>query len=200
MYVNGLGFRAIETVKKVHHTTVINWLTEIGSVVPPDAQSEIPEVTEVDELETFIAKKNKIWLWTAVHQEPGILAWVSGERSAKTFQSLWRIINCLDCYLYVTDGYGVYPCFIINEDHITLQNIYDKSCSRSVSPWQKPKIVGLDMIWLDYRRYATSLPLRYEKRRCYSQTAQMLKYSIRLLIYDLRYGSVALRALCARSS
>lgn len=25
MYVNGSGFRAIERVKKVHHTTVINW-------------------------------------------------------------------------------------------------------------------------------------------------------------------------------
>lgn len=59
MYVNGLGFRAIERVKKVHHTTVINWVREIGSVVPPDAQSEIPEVTEVDELETFIAKKKQ---------------------------------------------------------------------------------------------------------------------------------------------
>lgn len=30
MYVNGSGFRAIERVKKVHHTTVIYWVKQIG--------------------------------------------------------------------------------------------------------------------------------------------------------------------------
>lgn len=30
MYVNGSGFRAIERVKKVHHTTVINWVKTCG--------------------------------------------------------------------------------------------------------------------------------------------------------------------------
>jgi insertion element IS1 protein InsB len=46
MYVNGSGFRAIERVKKVHHTTVINWVKEVGIALPdtPD-RSEIPEVT-----------------------------------------------------------------------------------------------------------------------------------------------------------
>ncbi len=34
MYVNGLGFRAIERVKKVHHTTVINWVRELGNTLP----------------------------------------------------------------------------------------------------------------------------------------------------------------------
>ena len=60
MYVNGLGFRAIERVKKVHHTTVINWVKEVGMALTdtPD-RSEIPEVTEVDELETFIGKKKQ---------------------------------------------------------------------------------------------------------------------------------------------
>lgn len=58
MYVNGSGFRAIERVKKVHHTTVINWVKEVGNTLEdtPEAQ-EIPEVTEVDELETFIGSK-----------------------------------------------------------------------------------------------------------------------------------------------
>lgn len=55
MYVNGLGFCAIERVKKVHHTTVINWVKEVGYSLPeqPDT-TVIPEVTEVDELETFV--------------------------------------------------------------------------------------------------------------------------------------------------
>ncbi len=60
MYVNGSGFRAIERVKKVHHTTVINWVREVGSALPDTPyRSEIPEVTEVDELETFIGKNKQ---------------------------------------------------------------------------------------------------------------------------------------------
>ncbi len=58
MYVNGSGFRAIERVKKVHHTTVINWVRQVGSTLPDTPyRSEIPEVTEVDELETFVGSK-----------------------------------------------------------------------------------------------------------------------------------------------
>jgi transposase-like protein len=119
MYVNGSGFRAIERVKKVHHTTVINWVREVGSALPDTPyRSEIPEVTEVDELETFIGKKN-IWLWTAVnHSVTGIIAWVFGDRSSETFKLLWLTIRCWHSYFYVTDGYPVYPCFINNEDHI----------------------------------------------------------------------------------
>jgi len=59
MYVNGLGFRAIERVKGVHHTTVIHWVKQLGEQLPDTPQtSEIPEVGELDELETFVGKKN----------------------------------------------------------------------------------------------------------------------------------------------
>lgn len=30
MYVNGMGFRAIERVKRVHHTTIISWVKQSG--------------------------------------------------------------------------------------------------------------------------------------------------------------------------
>jgi insertion element IS1 protein InsB len=55
MYVNGMGFRAIERVTGVHHTTVITWLKQVGET-PPDAYAPetIPEVGERDELETLI--------------------------------------------------------------------------------------------------------------------------------------------------
>lgn len=60
MYVNGSGFRAIEPVKKVHHTTVINWVKEIGNRLPDTPEKdEIPEITQIDEWETFIGKKKK---------------------------------------------------------------------------------------------------------------------------------------------
>ena len=34
MYVNGMGFRGIERVKGVHHTTVISWVKEVGELLP----------------------------------------------------------------------------------------------------------------------------------------------------------------------
>ena len=58
-------------------------------------------------------RQNKIWLWTAVdHFQPGILGWVLGDRSSKTFEPLWNIVKVWQCYFYVTDGWTVYPCFI----------------------------------------------------------------------------------------
>ncbi len=58
MYVNGLGFRAIERVKGVHHTTVITWVKQVGEVLPDAyAPETVPEVGELDELETFVGSK-----------------------------------------------------------------------------------------------------------------------------------------------
>ena len=58
MYVNGMGFRAIERVKGTHHTTIINWVrivsTQLPDVYEPD---QIPQVGELDELETFVRSK-----------------------------------------------------------------------------------------------------------------------------------------------
>lgn len=48
-YVNGMGFRAIERAKGVHHTTIIYWVKQVGEKLP-DAPpiNEIPEVGELD--------------------------------------------------------------------------------------------------------------------------------------------------------
>ena len=58
MYVNGSGFRAIQRVTGIHHTTVITWVKQVGELLPdaydPD---EIPEVGELDELQTFVGSK-----------------------------------------------------------------------------------------------------------------------------------------------
>ena len=66
-----LGFRGIERVTGVHHTTVIYWVKQVGNHLP-DAYdpNTIPQVGELDELETFIgAKETVTWLWTAVDHE-----------------------------------------------------------------------------------------------------------------------------------
>ncbi len=34
MYVNGMGFRGIEPVKGVHHTTLITWVKLTGELLP----------------------------------------------------------------------------------------------------------------------------------------------------------------------
>lgn len=57
MYVNGMGFPAIE-ITGVHHTAVISWVKQVRENLP-DAYSpeRIPEVGELDELETFVGSK-----------------------------------------------------------------------------------------------------------------------------------------------
>ena len=74
MYLNGMGLRGIQRVTEIHHTTIMNWIKDAGLKLPDAEESEIPEITEIDELQTFIGnKKNKIWLWTVVnHWKPGI--------------------------------------------------------------------------------------------------------------------------------
>ena len=64
MYVNGMGFRGIERVKGVHHTTVITWVKQVGELLPDAYTPEmIPQRTcphvvgELDELETFVGSK-----------------------------------------------------------------------------------------------------------------------------------------------
>lgn len=58
LYVNGMGFRAIERVTGVHHTTVIYWVKKLGAQLKDAPESaEIPQVGELDELETFVGSK-----------------------------------------------------------------------------------------------------------------------------------------------
>ena len=59
MYVNGMGLRGIERVKGAHHTTVMNWIKQVGKLLPDVYDPEvIPEVGELDELQTCV-KKNR---------------------------------------------------------------------------------------------------------------------------------------------
>lgn len=56
LYTNGLGVRAIERFKGVHHTTVGNWVKQVGEQLPDTYE---PEVGELDELGTFVGSKNQ---------------------------------------------------------------------------------------------------------------------------------------------
>jgi len=66
--ISTVGFRAIERVKHVHHTTIIYWVKQLGGRLPDTPAEAKSQVGELDELQTFVrSKKNKIWLWSAVN-------------------------------------------------------------------------------------------------------------------------------------
>ena len=59
MYLNGMGFRGIERVTGIHHTTVINWVKLVSEIIPEAYEAEeIPQVGELDELQTFVVSKS----------------------------------------------------------------------------------------------------------------------------------------------
>jgi insertion element IS1 protein InsB len=49
---------------------------------------------------------------------PGILKFFIGGRYAVNFTILWQTIQGRACFLYITDGYKVYPCLIEDCDHL----------------------------------------------------------------------------------
>jgi insertion element IS1 protein InsB len=75
-------------VTEIDHGTIINWVKEKEEKLSDDLQEEeIPQITEIDELQTFVgSKKNKFWIWTVVnHHQPGILLWSIGDRTRANF-------------------------------------------------------------------------------------------------------------------
>lgn len=58
------------------------------------------------------SEKTKIWVLTVVNQfAVGILSWTIADRSAATFEKLWKQVRGWQSYFYITDGYKVYPIF-----------------------------------------------------------------------------------------
>ena len=172
MYVNGMGFRGIERVKNVHHTTVITWVKQAREHLPDAYEPQTtPEVGELDELETFVGQK-KLWIWTAVdHFKAGILGWVTGDHSAKTFRLLWEIVATWKCYFYVTDGWSAYPGFIPAGDQI-------------VSKTYMTRVEG------ENTRLRNYLARLHRETLCYSKSEEMLRHSIRLLLHYLKFWDV----------
>ncbi len=177
MYLNGMGLRGIERVTEIHHTTIMHWIRDAGLQLTDAPESEeIPEVTDLDELQTYVGNKRNFWIWTAVnHKQAGILAWVIGDRSGATFKYLWRIVHRWHCFFYVTDGWSVYPMFIEDEDHI-------------VSKTYMTRVEGENT---RLRHYLARL---HRQTLCYSKSVEMLKCSLRLLLHYLKHKTVPLPA------
>jgi len=59
LYLEGMGMRAIGRVLNIHHKTVSRWLVQAAQGLPASPpQTEACSFIEIDELCTFIAKKN----------------------------------------------------------------------------------------------------------------------------------------------
>lgn len=115
-----------------------------------------------------------MWIWVAVNSKfSGLLKWVVGDRSLATFRLLWLLIRGWCCFLYITDGYPVYPCLIEDCDHL-------------VSKTAMTRVEGENS---RLRHYLARL---HRKTFCYSKFVEMLKASIRLLIYYLKHRQVSL--------
>lgn len=58
MYVDGVGFWAMERVRGVHHTTVIIGVKQVSNqLLEAYAPEAMSEVGELDELQTFVGSK-----------------------------------------------------------------------------------------------------------------------------------------------
>ena len=58
LYVNGMGFRAIERSTGVNHNTVIQWVKQVGEQLPNAPEDDlIPQLAQIDELQTFVGSK-----------------------------------------------------------------------------------------------------------------------------------------------
>ena len=162
MYLNGMGIRGISRVTKISHPTILNWIKEAGESLSDEPQDEeIPEIAEIDELQTFVGnKKNKYWVWTVVnHKKKGIILWTVGDRSSRTFAFIWSIIKCWHSFWYVTDGWKVYPMYIESEEHL-------------VSKTYMTRIEG------ENTRLRHYLARNNRKTLCYSKSLVFLKYSM----------------------
>ena len=192
MYLNGMGIRGISRVTKISHVTILNWIQAAGESLSDEPQDEeIPEITEIDELQTFVgSKRNKYWIWTLArmrpvpslregqmrehrvnHQKKGIILWNIGDRSHQTFDFLWSIIKCWQSFWYVTDGWKVYPMYIEPEDHL-------------ISKTYMTRVEGENT---RLRHYLARL---HRKTLCYSKSLVFLRYSIRLLLHYLRFDTI----------
>jgi IS1 family transposase len=178
MYVNGMGIRGISRVTGIAHTTILNWIKQRGSRLPDSYDpDDIPQVGELDELETFVGNKgHKVWIWTVVDPfRAGILGWVVGDHSAETFRPLWALIAWWSCDFWVSDGNPVDPGFIPAGDQI-------------VSKTYMTRVEGENT---RLRHYLARL---HRKTLCYSKSVEMLKHSLRLLIHYLKFQDVPIPA------
>ncbi|MBD2390999.1 IS1 family transposase [Aphanizomenon flos-aquae FACHB-1416] len=168
MYVNGMRFRGIKRIKNVPTRTIINWVKQVGKLLPDyyDPQT-ITDVGELDELETFVGSKEQNLATAVDNFKQGILGWVLGDHSGETFAPLWQLVSQWQCYFDVTDRWKVYPNFIPDGDRV-------------ISKVYMTRVEG------ENTRLTHYFDRLHRQTLCYSKSEEMLRYSIQLLIHYLK--------------
>lgn len=111
-------------------------------------------------------------MWTVVDSHrAGILKWTLGNRDLETFRHLWLMIRGWHGFLYITDGYPVYPCLINDGDHLV----------------QKTAMTRVEGENSRLRHYLARL---HRQTFCYSKSRTLLRASLKLLIYYLKHQSI----------
>jgi insertion element IS1 protein InsB len=133
----------------------------------------------------------RIWIWTVVnHQKKGILFWNLGERSPETFEPIWQIIKCWHSFWYVTDGWKVDPMYIQPEDHLVNKTYMTRAVRKLEVTSSCAPSACLSQVEGENTRLRHYLARLHRKTLCYSKSLLLLKYSLRLLLHYLRFGTV----------
>lgn len=146
MYLNGMGFRSIERVTEIHHTTIIDWVREAEAQLTEDEEAEPPKVAELDGQLLQVARVGGKRIFPPnSHGEPAHSAvlmsckpsWAVARRRfgsrqhsitinqelevVRPSRSLWERVESWGSKWYMTDGYCVYANFIDRSKHLVMK-------------------------------------------------------------------------------
>ena len=123
-YQERSSLRGVERIFGISRQTISSWLVEHISQLPPFRSTLLPaentDVLELDELWSFVGNKGqKRWLWIALNRRTRqVVAFVIGDRSAKTCRKLWQRIpyEYRRCHSY-SDFWHAYEQLLITGRH-----------------------------------------------------------------------------------
>ena len=124
VYQERSSLRGLGRVFGVSRQPISHWLVEHITQLPPFRSSLLPaedsDVLELDELWSFVGNKGqKRWLWFALNRRTRqVVAFVIGDRSAKTCRKLWqRIPDEYRCCHSYSDFWQAYEQLLITGKH-----------------------------------------------------------------------------------
>lgn len=123
-YQERASMRGVSRIFGVARQILAKWLTEKASQLPPLsetlAQAQINDVLELDELWSFVLKKdNKRWVWIALcRRTRQVVAFYVGDRSQESCLALWERIpaDYKKCISY-SDFWEAYEAVLSAETH-----------------------------------------------------------------------------------
>ena len=174
LYLEGLGFRSIGRILGVSNVSVLNWIRDFGKKIQElNSESQQIEIVEVDEMHTYIGKKNYFWIWIAVDRlGKQFINFVIGDRGNKTAEKFWEKIKHHEIGVIASDYWKPYEHIIPSEKHIQ-------------SKAETFTVEGYNSLFRHF------LARMRRKSKCYSKKVEMLKISI-LLLMHFRNGTLSI--------